>query len=130
MTYVRSSAEISAEFHARDAVASLTFRASGTHMRFVAPGSVTRGRFGLFEWNMQPRTAGADAHFHRTFSESFFVTSGMGDYGTQSPSSFPSGSVTMANVPPVGLINVGFWTTEPPSDSARSIASARSGTCT
>ena len=34
------------------------------------------GQFGLFEWNMQPHTGGADAHFHWTFSESFFVTSG------------------------------------------------------
>jgi mannose-6-phosphate isomerase-like protein (cupin superfamily) len=45
-------------------------------VRFVAPGAATRGQFGLFEWNMQPRTGGADAHFHKTFSESFFVTSG------------------------------------------------------
>ncbi|MPZ63310.1 MAG: cupin domain-containing protein [Propionibacteriales bacterium] len=76
MTYVRSTGEVSAEFHARDEVDSLTFRTSGTHVRFVAPGAATRGQFGLFEWNMQPRTGGADAHFHRTFSESFYVTSG------------------------------------------------------
>lgn len=76
MTYVRSTGEVSAEFHARDDVDSLTFRSSGTHVRFVAPGSATRGQFGLFEWNMQPRTGGADAHFHRTFSESFYVTAG------------------------------------------------------
>ena len=67
---------MSAEFHARDAVESLTYKTSGTHVRFVAPGSATRGQYGLFEWNMQPRTGGADAHFHRTFPESFFVTSG------------------------------------------------------
>jgi len=73
---MRDAGEVSAEFRARDDVDSLTFRTSGTHVRFVAPGSATRGQFGLFEWNMQPRTGGADAHFHRTFSESFFVTSG------------------------------------------------------
>lgn len=66
----------SAEFHARDEVENLTFQTSGTQVRFVAPGTATRGQYGLFEWNMQPRTAGADAHFHKTFSESFFVLSG------------------------------------------------------
>jgi len=76
MTYLRDSGENSAEFHARDEVQSLTFKTSGTFVRFVAPGTATRGQYGLFEWNMQPHTAGADAHFHRTFSESFFVLSG------------------------------------------------------
>ena len=76
MTYLGDAGEVSAEFRAGDDVESLTYRTSGTHVRFVAPGAVTRGQFGLFEWNMRPRTGGADAHFHRTFSESFFVTSG------------------------------------------------------
>ena len=76
MTYLGDAGEVSAEFHGRAGVAGLTFRDSGTHVRFVAPGSATRGQFGLFEWNMQPRTGGADPHFHRTFSESFFVTAG------------------------------------------------------
>ena len=76
VTYLRGAGEVSAEFRAADDVESLTFRTSGTHVRFVAPGSATRGQFGLFELNMQPHTGGADAHFHRTFSESFFVMSG------------------------------------------------------
>jgi len=76
VTYVHDAGEVSAEFHARDAVESLTFRTSGTHVRFVAPGAATEGQFGLFEWNMQPHTGCTDAHFHKTFSESFFVMSG------------------------------------------------------
>jgi len=76
MTYLLDTGENSAEFHARDEVESLTFKSSGTHVRFVAPGTATRGQYGLFEWNMQPHTAGADAHFHKTFSESFFVLKG------------------------------------------------------
>ena len=75
MTYL-GGGDVSAEFHARDAVESLTYTTSGTHVRFVAPGSATRGQYGLFEWNMRPRTGGASAHFHRTFSEAFFVTAG------------------------------------------------------
>jgi mannose-6-phosphate isomerase-like protein (cupin superfamily) len=76
MTYIGDTGEVSAEFRGRDAVESLTYATSGTHVRFVAPGSATRGQYGLFEWNMRPRTGGADAHFHKTFSESFFVMSG------------------------------------------------------
>ena len=76
MTYLLDVGEISAEFHGRDDVESLTYTTSGTHVRFVAPGGVTRGQYGLFEWNMRPHTGGADAHFHKTFSESFFVTAG------------------------------------------------------
>jgi mannose-6-phosphate isomerase-like protein (cupin superfamily) len=80
VTYLPGTGEISAEFHGRDAVDTLTFKGSGTHVRFVAPGAATRRQFGLFEWNMQPRTGGADAHFHKTFSESFYVTSGLVEF--------------------------------------------------
>jgi quercetin dioxygenase-like cupin family protein len=76
VTYLRDVGEVSAQLHARDEVEHLAFGTSGTHARFVATGAATRGQFGLFEWNMQPRTGGADPHFHKTFSESFFVTSG------------------------------------------------------
>jgi quercetin dioxygenase-like cupin family protein len=47
-----------------------------TQCRFVAPGTLTQGRFGLFEWNMAARGGGPDAHYHKTFSESFYVTRG------------------------------------------------------
>ena len=80
MTYVGDTGEVTAEFHARDQVDSLTYQTSGTHVRFVAPGSATRGQFGLFEWNMPPRTGGASANFHRTLSESFFVTAGLVEF--------------------------------------------------
>jgi len=45
-------------------------------LRFVAPGSMTAGRYGLFEYAMGPRSPGPGPHFHRTFSESFYVLSG------------------------------------------------------
>jgi quercetin dioxygenase-like cupin family protein len=47
-----------------------------TAATFVAPGSVTNGEFGLFRWDIPPNTGGAAAHFHRGFSESFYVVSG------------------------------------------------------
>ncbi len=47
-----------------------------SRLRMVAPGSVTDGRFGLTEYRLAPRSAGASPHYHRTFSESFYVLSG------------------------------------------------------
>ncbi len=41
-----------------------------------ATGASTAGRFGLYRWDAGPRSGGADPHFHRTMSESFFVVSG------------------------------------------------------
>lgn len=45
-------------------------------LRMVAPGAVTAGRFGLVEYRLAPHSAGADPHYHQTFSESFYVVSG------------------------------------------------------
>jgi quercetin dioxygenase-like cupin family protein len=43
---------------------------------FVASGAHTRRQFGLFRRDMAPRAGGPDAHYHKTFSESFYVLSG------------------------------------------------------
>lgn len=43
---------------------------------FIASGRHTRGQFGLFRRDMTPHSGGPDAHYHRTFSESFYVLSG------------------------------------------------------
>jgi mannose-6-phosphate isomerase-like protein (cupin superfamily) len=48
----------------------------GTHVVFTAPGSAANGQYGLFEWNMTGTRGGADPHFHKTFSESFYVMEG------------------------------------------------------
>ncbi|WP_098960181.1 cupin domain-containing protein, partial [Pseudonocardia sp. N23] len=45
-------------------------------VRFIAPGSMTAGRFGLFEYRMAPSSPGPGPHVHATFSESFYVLSG------------------------------------------------------
>jgi quercetin dioxygenase-like cupin family protein len=45
-------------------------------VRFVAPGSVTAGRYGLFEYAMGAHSPGPGPHVHRTFSESFYVLTG------------------------------------------------------
>ena len=44
--------------------------------RFVATGAQTDGRFGLFRWEMSAAPGGASPHYHRTFSEAFYVLDG------------------------------------------------------
>jgi len=73
MSY-RGDGEVSAIHRPTDEVHTLSLRS--TTARFVAPGSLTGGRFGLFQWDMAARAGGASPHFHRTFSESFYVLSG------------------------------------------------------
>ena len=74
MTYPNERGEVSGTYRPLAGVPPLAIRRSA--VRFVAPGSLTRGQFGLFHWEMQPRAGGPAAHFHRTFSESFYVLTG------------------------------------------------------
>jgi mannose-6-phosphate isomerase-like protein (cupin superfamily) len=75
MTYLKDTGEISAVHHPAAGVESAEMR-TGAVARFTAPGSATEGRFGLFEWNMAPRAGGPEPHFHKTFSESFYIIAG------------------------------------------------------
>ncbi len=61
MTYVGEAGQVSARYRPVADVPALTTR-SGVSRRLVAPGSVTNGQFGLFEWNMPP-------HAERYFEE-------------------------------------------------------------
>ena len=45
-------------------------------LRMVAPGAVTKGRYGLVEYRVAAHSAGAAPHYHQTFSESFYVLTG------------------------------------------------------
>lgn len=74
MSYVGDTGEISAIYRPVDEVEALV--RPKTTSRFVAPGSVTNGQFGLFHWDMAPRAGGPGPHFHKTFSESFYVLDG------------------------------------------------------
>ena len=76
MTYSKDAGEVSARYRSAGEVPSVTYPSSGTHVRFTAPGSVTSGQYGLFEWNMTAAGGSADPHFHRGFSESFYITDG------------------------------------------------------
>jgi mannose-6-phosphate isomerase-like protein (cupin superfamily) len=74
MSY-QGDGEISAVYRPVGTVEPLQVSAT-TSGSFIAPGSVTAGRYGLFRWDMDANAGGAGAHFHRTFSESFFILSG------------------------------------------------------
>ncbi|GGS60450.1 cupin domain-containing protein [Actinokineospora fastidiosa] len=72
--YRGDTGEVSGIYRPADGIDALV-RPKST-ATFVAPGSATDGRFGLFRWQMAPRAGGPSAHFHRTFSESFYVLDG------------------------------------------------------
>ncbi|MDQ4053750.1 MAG: cupin domain-containing protein [Actinomycetota bacterium] len=66
--------EVSARFRSVDTPPELP-RPTGA-ASYLATGASTDGRFGLYRWDMGPERGGAEAHYHRTISESFFVISG------------------------------------------------------
>jgi quercetin dioxygenase-like cupin family protein len=74
MSYVGDSGEINATYRPIGEVETLV-RPKVTNA-FVATGSVTNGQFGLFQYSMAPQAGGPAAHFHKTFSESFYIVSG------------------------------------------------------
>jgi mannose-6-phosphate isomerase-like protein (cupin superfamily) len=53
-----------------------TLQVGATTARLVAIGSQTDGGYGLFRWEMSAAPGGATPHFHRTFSEAFYVLDG------------------------------------------------------
>ncbi|MEV5413097.1 cupin domain-containing protein [Thermopolyspora sp. NPDC052614] len=67
-------------------VASATFRSAdvqpdlviGVRSRvgYLATGASTEGQFGLYRWDLAAVPHNPVAHFHKTFSESFFVLEG------------------------------------------------------
>jgi mannose-6-phosphate isomerase-like protein (cupin superfamily) len=66
--------EVSAVLRPVDSIEHLMI--GTTSARFVATGDVTSGHFGLYRWDMSAQPGGATPHFHRTFTESFYVLSG------------------------------------------------------
>lgn len=75
MSYAGETGEPSAIAAAASEMQRLNFK-SGTVGTFVATGALTRGEYGLYRWEMLPSSGGAGGHFHRTFSEAFYVLSG------------------------------------------------------
>jgi mannose-6-phosphate isomerase-like protein (cupin superfamily) len=74
MPHPSSEGEVSAVLRSVDSIEHLMV--GTTSARFVATGDVTNGHFGLYRWDMSAQAGGATPHFHRTFTESFYVLSG------------------------------------------------------
>ena len=70
MSYAGAAGEVTARY----APAASQDDAGGLDV--VASGSLTRGAFGLFRYDLAAGAPGPAAHFHRTFSESFYVLDG------------------------------------------------------
>jgi quercetin dioxygenase-like cupin family protein len=68
------SGEISATY--RPAATEPELSGPKVNTKFLATGTLTGGDFGLFQWDMGPEAGGPAAHYHRTFSESFYVLDG------------------------------------------------------
>lgn len=75
MSYPADPSSARVWFLSASEVPTLTIGA--TTARLVATGAATDGRFGLFRWDMTAASGGASPHFHRTFSESFYLLDGM-----------------------------------------------------
>lgn len=105
--------EVSAEFRRADTPPDLTYP-HGTTVEYLNTGADTGGRFGLYRWNMAPGPGGPALHFHRTFSESFFILTGtvtLGD-GAKELRASPGDYL---HVPPGGLHSFRNDTDDPAS---------------
>ncbi len=60
----------------RTAAETGTIQVGSTTARLVAVGAETDERYGLFRWDMSEASGGASPHYHRTFSEAFYVVEG------------------------------------------------------
>ncbi|MDO9497387.1 MAG: cupin domain-containing protein [Nocardioides sp.] len=72
--YLGEGGEVTARFRAVDTPPDLPRPGGAAH--YLATGTTTDGRFGLYRWDMGTEPSGAQPHYHRTISESFFVLSG------------------------------------------------------
>ncbi len=73
--YLGEAGEASATYRPAGQPAELEY-ANGTRCHYLATGQTTRGLFGIYRWEMGPAVSGPGAHFHRGFTESFYVLSG------------------------------------------------------
>ena len=74
--YLGDLGEVSAAFHGHDVDPDLGMSPGGTRTSYLATGRLTGGQFGLYQWDMSAAGGGPSPHFHRSISESFYVTKG------------------------------------------------------
>lgn len=74
--YHGETGEITATLRPAGAPPDLGPHPNGNAVGYLATTASTSGEFGLYRYDMGPRSGGPATHFHRTFSESFFILSG------------------------------------------------------
>lgn len=72
-TYLKDSGEVSARLRPDDAGSDLAIEPF-VNVEYLATAASTEGGFGLYRWTFS--VGGAEPHFHRTISESFYVLDG------------------------------------------------------
>ena len=73
--YLGDTGEVSATYRPASHPPDITYR-SGNTAHYLSTGASTSGLFGLYRWEMLPRTGGPDPHFHRSITESFYILTG------------------------------------------------------
>lgn len=73
--YHGEAGDASATYRRADQAPELVYP-NGTRCHYLATGGLTRGLFGLYRWESPPRGGGPGPHFHRTFTESFYLLDG------------------------------------------------------
>src|SRR5688500_562511 len=73
--YLGDDGEATATHQPADREPDLVY-GNGTRCHFLMRGSMSRGLFGLYRWEMGPELSGPGPHFHRTMTESFYVLAG------------------------------------------------------
>lgn len=74
--YFGATGEINASFRPSATLADLGPAPNGNAVHYLATTASTGGEFGLYRYDMGPRSGGPATHFHRTISESFFILDG------------------------------------------------------
>jgi len=74
-TYHGDTGEVSATHRPASTPPELVSR-SGNTTSYLATGTATEGLFGLYRLDLGPRPSGPGPHFHRGYTESFFVLLG------------------------------------------------------
>lgn len=74
VVYHGDRGEVTACFRRADTPPELTRPGGSAH--FLATSADTESRFGLYRWVIGAGEGSTQPHFHRTFTESFFVLSG------------------------------------------------------
>ncbi|MFI0445291.1 cupin domain-containing protein [Actinomadura sp. 6N118] len=99
--YLGDKGEITGRLHTADTAPDLSI-GERTRVHYLATGASTGGQYGLYRWEMGAEPSGGGAHFHKTFSESFFVLSGtVGLYNGERWASSSPGDFLF--VPPGGI---------------------------